>query len=163
MNTWIKRSLAVALGATLLAGGLSACGHRGYQDHHAYGYGHGPGAMSVEDRGEWRARMLDRAAARLELDDAQKARLATLLDRLAEQRRAVMGAGQDPRAEFRALVAGERFDRARAQAIVTEKTEAIRAGSPAVIAAAADFYDGLNPAQQAKVREYMERRRGWRR
>lgn len=159
MNTWIKRSLAVGIGATLLVGGLSACGHRGYQDHHAYG----PGAMSVEDRGEWRARMLDRAAARLELDDAQKARLATLLDRLAEQRSAVMGAGQDPRAEFRALVAGERFDRARAQAMVTEKTEAIRAGSPAVIAAAADFYDGLNPAQQAKVREYMERRRGWRR
>lgn len=159
MNTWIKRSLAVGIGATLLVGGLSACGHRGYQGHHAYG----PGPMSVEDRGEWRARMLDRAAARLELDGAQKARLATLLDRMAEQRRAVMGAGQDPRAEFRALVAGERFDRARAQAMVTEKTEAIRAGSPAVIAAAADFYDGLNPAQQAKVREYMERRRGWRR
>jgi len=159
MNTWIKRSLAVGIGATFLVGGLSACGHRAYQEHHGYG----PGPMSVEERGEWRVRMLDRAAARLELDDAQKARLATLLDRLAEQRRAVMGAGQDPRAEFRALVAGERFDRARAQAMVTEKTEAIRAGSPAVIAAAADFYDGLNPAQQAKVREYMERRRGWRR
>lgn len=159
MNTWIKRSLAVGIGATVLVGGLSGCGHRSYQDRHAYG----PGAMSVEERGEWRTRMLDRAAARLELDDAQKARLATLMDRLAEQRRAVMGAGQDPRTEFRALVAGEKFDRARAQAMVTEKTEAIRAGSPAVIAAAADFYDGLNPAQQAKVRDYMERRRGWRR
>lgn len=160
MNTRIKRSLAMGLGATLLVGGLSACGHRAYY-HDRYAYG--PGPTSVEERGEWRAGMLDRAAARLELDDAQKARLATLLDKMAEQRRAVMGAGQDPRAEFRALVAGERFDRVRAQAMVNEKTEAIRTGSPGVIAAAADFYDSLNPAQQAKVREYLERRRGWRR
>lgn len=157
MKTWIKRSFAVAIGATLLAGGLAACGHRPHHDR--YGYG----ATSVEERAEWRQRMLDRAGSRLDLDAAQKARLATLFDKLGEQRQALMGPEQDPRAQVRALVAGEKFDRARAQALVSEKTDAVRAKSPEVIAAAADFYDSLNPAQQAKVREYMERRRGWRR
>lgn len=157
MKTWVKRSLAVAIGAGLLAGGLAACGHH---PHHGR---YGPAAMSAEDRAEWRAKMLERAAGRLELDEAQKARLAVLFDKLAEQRQALVGTAQDPRAELRALVAGEKLDRARAQALVTEKTDAVRAKSPEVIAAAGDFYDSLNPAQQAKVREFMERRRGWRR
>jgi hypothetical protein len=30
-----------------------------------------------------------------------------------------------------------------------------------VINALADFYDSLNPTQQAEVREMMQKRRGW--
>jgi hypothetical protein len=30
-----------------------------------------------------------------------------------------------------------------------------------VIAALGDFYDSLQPAQQQKVRDMMQRRRGW--
>jgi Spy/CpxP family protein refolding chaperone len=59
-----------------------------------------------------------------------------------------------------ALVAGEKFDRARAQALVSEKTAAVNAKSPEVIAALGDFYDSLNPTQQAKVREFMQHRNG---
>jgi len=33
----------------------------------------------------------------------------------------------------------------------------VRNGSPEIIAAAADFYDNLNAAQQQKVRDFMER------
>jgi protein CpxP len=33
--------------------------------------------------------------------------------------------------------------------------------SPEVINAMADFYDSLNPTQQAEVRERMGKRRGW--
>ena len=59
---------------------------------------------------------------------------------------------------------GERFDKARAQALVDEKTHAIRAGSPGTIDALADFYDSLKPEQQAKLREFMDKRGrgGWR-
>ena len=32
-----------------------------------------------------------------------------------------------------------------------------------VVAALGDFYDSLNPAQQQKVREFMQHRGGWRR
>ena len=67
-------------------------------------------------------------------------------------------------AAVRGLVAGDKFDRAKAQALVTEKTAALNTGSPEVIAALGDFYDSLNATQQAKVRDFMDRgRRGWRR
>ena len=74
-----------------------------------------------------------------------------------------MMAKGSPRAEMQALVTGDKFDRTRAQALVTEKTAALNTGSPEVIAAAADFYDNLNQVQQQKVRAFMERRGGWRR
>jgi protein CpxP len=73
----------------------------------------------------------------------------------------MMGASKDPRADLKALVAGDKFDKTRAQALVTEKTAAISGKSPEVIAAMADFYDSLNPAQQQKVREFMDKRGRW--
>jgi len=73
----------------------------------------------------------------------------------------MIGSTPDPRAAVRGLVAGEKFDRAKAQALVAEKTAALNAASPEVIAALGDFYDSLDATQQAKVRELMDRRRGW--
>jgi len=155
MKPWIKRTLAGLFGASVLLGGLAACSHRP----------HAPWSSSASetDRAEWRARMVERMAGKLDLDAAQKAKLAALADTLAAQRKAVMGS-TDARAEVRSLVAGERFDRARAQSLVDEKSRAMREASPAVIAAAADFYDSLRPEQQAQVREFMQRRghrQGW--
>jgi Spy/CpxP family protein refolding chaperone len=149
MKIWIKRSLITLFGATLLAGGLTACGHRM----------HGP--VSDEKVAEFRVKLIDRAGKELELNDAQKAKLGVLADKLRDQRVALMGTGTDPRAQVQALVAGAQFDKARAQALVDEKTAALRAKSPEVIAAMADFYDSLNPTQQQKVRDFMQRRRGW--
>jgi periplasmic protein CpxP/Spy len=104
--------------------------------------------------------MVDRVSRHLDLDAAQKARLAALARTLQEQRAAWAGQG-DPRSQVRALVAGDRFDRPQAQALVEKATAAIGARSPAVIAAFGDFYDSLNPQQQARVRETMERRHRW--
>ena len=73
----------------------------------------------------------------------------------------MIGQTKDPRAEMKALVAGTKFDAARAQALVTEKTTVLQTKSPEVIAALADFYDSLNPAQQQKVRDFMEGRGHW--
>ena len=157
MKTWIKRTLIGVFGASALIGGLSACSHRA----------HGPWGsttLSEADQVKWRAQMVERVGGRLELDAAQKARLAVLADTLAAQRKAVMGSSADPRTELQAMIAGERFDRSRAQALVETKTGALREASPAVIAAAADFYDSLDPAQQQKVRDVLARaghRHGW--
>jgi Spy/CpxP family protein refolding chaperone len=87
--------------------------------------------------------------------------LQTLTDVLMAQRKAMAGSGADPRSQLQGLLAGERFDRAAAQSLLDEKTRAVQAGGPAVIAAFGDFYDSLQPAQQQKVRELMQRRRGW--
>jgi protein CpxP len=152
MKTWIKRTLVGLFGASIVVGGITACGHRG----HGYGT-----AVSEEDAGKFRERMVERVGKELELDALQKQRLATLGERLREQRLALVGKTTDPRAEVQALVAGAQFDKGRAQAIVEEKTTALRSKSPEVIGAAADFFDSLNPAQQQKVRDFMQRRHGW--
>ena len=115
-------------------------------------------SMSPEQAAQMREKMIDRLAGKLDLNADQKQRLGVLGDKLHAQRVALMGQGGDPRAEMRALVAGDKFDAARAQALINEKTTAVQAGSPEVIAALADFYNSLNPAQQQKVRDFMDRR-----
>jgi protein CpxP len=156
MKRWLKQTLIGVFGASVLLG-LSACGHGG---HHGW-RGDG-GQFSEADAAKMRERLLERAGKQLQLDEAQKQRLAVLADKLHEQRTALVGA-TDPRAEFRALMAGPTFDRNGAQALVEAKTAALRSKSPEVIAAAADFFDGLRPEQQQQVREFLAKRRGgWR-
>lgn len=153
MRPWIKRTVFGLFGATVALGGLTACGHR---------YGHERFAdMSAEEQAQFRQRALDRVASRLDLNEEQKKRLDVLATKLQQQRAALRGT-TDPRAEVGSLIAGEKFDRAKAQTLVSEKVAAVNAGSPEVIAAFGDFYDSLSPAQQGKVRDFLQRRHhGW--
>jgi Spy/CpxP family protein refolding chaperone len=106
--------------------------------------------------------MVERIGGKLELDAAQKQKLTVLAEKLQAQREAMRGGG-DPRSQFRALFAGDKLDQAGAARLIEEKTATVRSGSPEVIAAAADFFDHLNPAQQQKVRDFLERGgRRWR-
>jgi periplasmic protein CpxP/Spy len=167
MKTWIKRTLvgaASVIGLAALFGALSGCGHHSGRHHHASGWS----AMSDEDAAKLKARFVERAGSKLDLDEAQKAKLAVLADRLREQHTALVAGGgadprADPRAEWRSLFAGATFDRSKAEALVSSKTGAVQAKSPAVITALGDFYDSLKPEQQAKVREFMSRGRHGRR
>ena len=149
MKTWIRRTL-IGLAATgALLGGLAACSS-----------GHHRGPMSEADIVQLRERFIDKAASKLDLDAAQKARLATLADALQAQRSALMASSQ-PRAELQALISGASFDRAKAQALVDNKTTAVRDKAPAVVTAMADFYDSLQPGQQQKLRDMLAKgRRG---
>ena len=149
MKHWIKRTLFGFAGLAVVAGSIAGCaGHR-------HGWGGGDGA-------EFRARMVERIGGKLELDAAQKQKLTVLAEKLQAQREAMRGGG-DPRAQFRALFAGDKLDQAGAARLIEEKTATVRSGSPEVIAAAADFFDHLNPAQQQKVRDFLERGgRRWR-
>jgi periplasmic protein CpxP/Spy len=154
MKRWFKRSLFGIAGAALLAGSLAGCA----------GQRHGwNGAASEQDQAAFRAKVVERVGSRLDLDTMQKQKLAVLTEKLQAQRAALRGAGGDggPRAQFQALFAGGKLDQERARKLIDEKTAAIQAGSPEVIAAAADFFDNLNPAQQQKVREFMDRGRRW--
>jgi Spy/CpxP family protein refolding chaperone len=152
MKPWIQRTLFALFGASLTFGALAACSYR----YHHHGWN-----ASAEERQQHRDRMIDHVAKRLDLNAEQKQRLATLADKVQQQRAAMVAGTPDPRAALRGLVAGDKFDRAKAQALVAEKMAAVTTGSPEVIAALGDFFDNLNPAQQARVREFMERRRGW--
>jgi Spy/CpxP family protein refolding chaperone len=160
MRTWIKNTLIAALGASMAFGGMAfATAQRG-------GCGwHGRGAMSEADSAKWREKVIDRASSELSLDAAQRQHLVALGDTLHAQRKAMLPEGTArPREQLAALIAGERFDAQRAQALVLEKTEAVRNASPSVIAAASNFYDSLRPDQQQKLRDFMARagqHRGW--
>ena len=152
MKRWIKRSLFALFGVSVLVAGLSACGHR----DHEFG-----DKLSAEEYTEKRSKMVDRVAGKLDLNDDQKKRLGMVGDKVYEQRTALIGQTTNPRAEMKALVAAGKFDRTRAQALITEKTTVMQTKSPEVVAALADFYDSLNPAQQQKVRDYIEGRGRW--
>ena len=152
MKSWIKRSLYSLVGVSIAVGGLSACGHH----RHAFG-----SPMSAEDQAQMRGKIIERVAGKLDLNADQKQRLNVLADKLQEQRTALVGKTTNPRAEMQSLVAGDKFDRTRAQTLLTEKTAAITSKSPEVITALADFYDSLTPVQQTKVREAMQGRHGW--
>lgn len=149
----LRRGLVALAGATLVLGGLAACGHAGAHRGDL-------SQMSAEDLSRMRQRVSDRVGSKLDLDDAQKQRLGVLFDKMAEQRKAVMGADADPRARVRALMAGNTFDRAAAQQLVEQKTGAVRTAAPELITAFGDFYDGLKPEQQQKLREWMDKRGG---
>ena len=151
MRPWLKRTFIGLFGASVLFGGLAACSHR----HHG-----GTMTLSEEEAVKLRERMVDRVARELKLDDAQKQRLGVLADKLREQRKALVAGTPDPRAEVQNLVKDTTFDRWRAQELVNGKLAAVRDLSPQVIAAAADFYDGLRPEQQQQVRDFMARRGG---
>ncbi|MEY8876200.1 MAG: Spy/CpxP family protein refolding chaperone [Leptothrix sp. (in: b-proteobacteria)] len=183
----LRRGLFTLLGLGLSAG-LVACGHGMAAERPDQpagmgmmgGMGHGPmggmgmdggmghhGPMSAADMQKHHERMIERISTALSLDATQKANLVKLGEAMQAQRKAMMG--DDPAAmhtQMQALVAGDRFDTAKANALVNDKTEAMRKGSPQVIAAAATFFDGLKPEQQAKVREFMAKgpqheRHGW--
>ena len=158
---------------------------RGDRGSHHMGMGHG-GQHSEADMLKRREKMVERATSELSLDAAQKAKLVTLMDTMHAKRAAMManggqmghgkgqgqgqggmkgreghggqgGRGMMPRAEMQALIKGEKFDRAGAQALIDQKANALRSASPEVITAMGDFYDSLKPEQQAKVRAFMER------
>jgi periplasmic protein CpxP/Spy len=152
MKPWIKKSLIGLASVTVLFGGLTACGSRG---HHGEGW-------SAERVSEVRGKVVDKISGKLDLNEAQKQKLATLADQIIASRTAFRGDSADPRSEFKALIAGEKFDRSAAQALLDQKTQAIQGNAPQTINALADFYDSLNPEQQKQVRERLEKRgHGW--
>ena len=152
MKPWIKRSLIGLTSVTVVLAGLTACGSRG---HHGEGW-------SAERVSEVRGKVVDKISGKLDLDGAQKQKLTALADQIIASRTAFRGDSADPRAEFKALIAGEKFDRSAAQVLLDQKTQAIQGNAPQTINALADFYDSLNPEQQKQVRERLEKRgHGW--
>lgn len=149
----IRRVLFAVFGITLIAGGLSACGHH---CDHAWAAN-----LTQEQFVGQRDKVVHRAAGKLDLNAEQTKLLAAVGDKLFEQRKAMIGQTTDPRAELKSLIAGPKLDTAKAQALIMDKTTALQTKSPETLTALAAFYDSLNPTQQQKVRDLMDGHRGW--
>ena len=152
MKPWIKRSLIALTSATVVIGGLTACGSRG---DHARGW-------SDERVTEMRGKAVEKISDKLELNAGQKAKLEALADEMVASRKAMRGESVDVRTDLQALIAADKFDRTKAQQMLDQKTQALQGSGPKILAAFGDFYDSLNPEQQKQVREKLERRgHGW--
>ena len=151
MKPWIKRTLIGLTSVTVLLGGLAACGHRG---DHARGW-------SDERITEVRGKAIEKISGKLELNADQQAKLGVLADQMIASRKAFRG-NSDPRTDIQALIAGDKFDRSKAQQLLDQKLQAAQGNGPQILSAFGDFYDSLNPEQQKQVRERLERRgHGW--
>jgi len=151
MKTWIKRTLIGLTSVTVVLGGLTACGSRG---DHARGW-------SDERITEVRGKVIEKVSSKLDLNADQKAKLGVLADQMIASRKAFRG-NSDPRTDIQALIAGDKFDRSKAQQLLDQKLQAAQGNGPQMLAAFGDFYDSLNPEQQKQVRERLERRgHGW--
>ena len=148
MKTGTQRILIALTSAILLLGGLTACGTRG------------PGGWSEARVTEMRSKMVERISDKLDLNAEQKIKLDAVTAEMEAQRKAFRGNGADPRDEIKTLIASDRFDRSKAQALLAQKTAAVQQQGPKVLTALADFYDSLTPAQQQQVRERLDKGRG---
>ena len=152
MKTWIKRSLIGLTTVTVALGGLTACGSRG---DHARGW-------SDERITEMRGKVIEKVTSKLDLNEVQKQKLGVLTDEMLAARKAVKGDTTDPRADLKALIAADKLDRTKAQAMLDQKTQAVQGNGPKVLAAFGDFFDSLTPEQQKQVRDKLDKRgHGW--
>lgn len=145
MQTTLKRTLAVVLSAGFLTAAIAAGGY--YAETHT-------------DRTEHQQKMVERFADKLDLNATQKDKLKALSEVLSKQHQAMRGDG-DLRSEMQDLISGTKLDRSKALSLAEAKTKAMQQATPLVINAAADFYDSLNPEQQSKVRQWMEKHKRW--
>lgn len=148
MKTRTKRIVIALTSATLLLGGLTACGT------------HGQRGWSEERVSEMRGKMIDRISDKLDLNAEQKLKLDAVASEMEAQRKAFRGDSANPRDDIKALIASDKFDRSKAQALLEQKTTAVQQQGPKVLTALADFYDSLTPPQQQQVRERLEKRHG---
>ena len=151
-KTWLKRTLLGVAVSTALLGSIAAYSAEGVEFHH--------GPPTPEQMAQHEARMLAHIGKKLNLDANQAARLKTLADLFMAQH-TPPAAGTDPHAAMTALIAGNTFDRAGATQLMNQHIAKMQANGPALINATGDFYDSLNPAQQAQVRELAAHHHGF--
>ncbi|MDO4231181.1 MAG: Spy/CpxP family protein refolding chaperone [Lautropia sp.] len=149
----MKRAVLGMATVVVVATGMVACGGpRGP-------WGHGPWGGSDEDMAERRVKMVERISDKLDLNAEQKVKLDALADAMGEQRKALRG-DNGLRTDLGGVIAGNTFDRAKAQSLVEQKIAAVQAHSPNVLDRMAAFYDSLTPQQQQKVRDKLNRHHG---
>jgi len=149
MKTWLKRTLTGVAVSTALLGSVAA-----YSE--GAGFHHGP--PTPEQIAQHEQTMLAHVGKKLNLDANQAAKLKALADLAIAQHTPPAAGTPNPHA---ALVAGNTFDRAGAQALLNQHVAKMQANGPGLINAFGDFFDSLNATQQAQVREMAAHHHGF--
>ena len=135
-----KRTIIYMAGGAFLAVGVVACNH-------------GMHFASPEERGEW---MIEKVTKELKLNETQASRLVDVKDVLLDARKTMRGNREQHRADVIAMLNQPTFDRDKANSIVNQHIDTVDTRAPVIIDAIGNFYDSLNVAQRAELREFVE-------
>lgn len=128
--------------------GLAGCGHRYRHKHDA------------AERAEW---MTKKIASKLDLNDAQKAKLEAVKQEILAQREKVK---QERDEEFRTVLAqirSERLDTEKLKALIERHHKRMEELAPSVLQKIADFHASLTDEQKEKAAQELEKMHGhWR-
>ena len=131
-----KRTIIYMTGIALLTTSIIAC-NRG----------------TAEERGE---RMVQKVTEKLELTETQQARLSEVKNEFLEMRKTMRSNREQTQTDIQAMLKQPTLDRNKANSIVNQHIETIHSRSPAIIDAIGNFYDSLDDAQRAELREFIE-------
>ncbi|NVK32746.1 MAG: periplasmic heavy metal sensor [Gammaproteobacteria bacterium] len=144
--SWGKRILVASAAVVALGGTVGAV--KAYSWH----------SMEKGERVEhMRGKAKERMTKHLDLTEAQQTEFEQLTQVFATQFQLNTGGMQAWPEQIKSVVGGPTFDRAAANQFLSERLSAIATAQPEIINAAADFYDSLNPEQQAQIRERLEK------
>lgn len=144
-STKIITSILVGLGVI----GSAAAFHKPRWCHHGHGY------WQSEHRTE---EIVERISDKLGLDETQMASLNRLKEQLVLMREDFREGRQQRRTQIMEIVAAPKLDQQRALDLVSQRITTMQQKAPQIIAAIAEFHDGLSPEQKQKAKEFMEHR-----
>lgn len=110
-------------------------------------------------------RMVSKLTNRLDLTEQQSGALTTLQQEIKETRELMRGDLGSDGQTLKELVTAENFDQGAALEMITERTTAMQTQGPELVAAMAQFLDGLDATQKEELSSLMDRfsdRRGGR-
>jgi len=110
-------------------------------------------------------RMISKLTDRLELNEQQASALESLKLEIQETRDLMRADGESQGQSLMQLVSGDTFDQGAALEMITARTTAMQEQGPELVAAAAQFFDGLDSEQKQELNQMMDRfseRRGHR-
>lgn len=135
----LLRAVGLA-GLAVLTLGAAAC-HRGGGDPDA--------------RAQW---VSERVADKLDLDEAQKAKLAVVRTRIVDALKELRTARDATRALVREETAKERMDAQRLTSSLQANVEVVSRRLPGVVDAVVDFHATLDAEQQGEVKDLVDRK-----
>lgn len=94
---------------------------------------------------------------KLDLNDEQIANLDLIKNEILAVRKELQTKREESRDTISDLLNAPKLDQDKAMTVVNEHVNGISSQAPRVIAALAGFWDSLDPEQQAKVREKMDK------
>ena len=102
-------------------------------------------------------RMVGKLTKQLELSDQQVADLQILKEEIRETRELMRGdLGADGQT-LKGLIGADSFDQGAAMEMITARTTALQSQGPELVAATAQFLDGLDAEQKQELNELMDR------